>query len=110
MTFSQNAQPRRHPDFTKEPNQQPYQPYGGQRPQMYGMYPQYFFLREEIQFILSLGAWPPNATSGGQFRPQYPPQAGPQPWGQSPRPGQPQGANQWDQNRYPVNSQYGPVS
>ena len=43
MTLSQNAQPRRHPDFTKEPNQQPYQPYGGQRPQMYGMYQKYFF-------------------------------------------------------------------
>lgn len=55
------------------------------------------------------GGWPPNANSGGQYRAQYPPQGGPQQWGQGPRPGQPQGPNQWDQNRYPVNQQYGPV-
>lgn len=58
-----------------------------------------------------LGGWPPNPTSGGQYRPQYPPQSGPQQWAQGPRPGQPQGApNQWDQGRYPVNQQYAPVS
>lgn len=55
------------------------------------------------------GGWPPNA-SGAQYRPQYPPQTGPQQWAQGPRPGQPQGPNQWDQPRYPVNQQYGPVS
>lgn len=59
--------------------------------------------------FIFLGGWPPNANSGGQYRAQYPPQAGPQQWAQGPRPGQPQGPNQWDQNRYPVNQPYGPV-
>jgi hypothetical protein len=78
---------------------------------MYGMY--LVFLVFLIKIIINayfIGGWPPNASGGGQYRPQYPPQAGPQQWGQGPRPGQPQGPNQWDQNRYPVNSQYGPVS
>jgi len=52
-----------------------------------------------------LGGWPPN-NSGSQYR-QYPPQ-GPQQWSnQGPRPQPP---NQWDQPRYPVNQQYGPVN
>lgn len=59
-----------------------------------------------------IAGWPPNAgpNSGGQFRGQYPPGAPQQGW---PRPGQPpQGPNQmqWEQNRYPLNQQYGPVS
>lgn len=58
-----------------------------------------------VLFVI-LGGWPPN-NSGSQYR-QYPPQ-GPQQWppNQGPRPQPP---NQWaDQNRYPVNQQYGPV-
>ena len=52
-----------------------------------------------------LGGWPPN-NSGSQYR-QYPPQ-GPQQWSnQGPRPQPP---NQWEQPRYPVNQQYGPVN
>jgi hypothetical protein len=79
---------------------------------MYGMYFGFclFPLGQKVTLISFIGGWPPNASSGGQYRPQYPPQAGPQQWGQGPRPGQPQGPNQWDQNRYPVNQQYGPVS
>lgn len=69
------------------------------------------FRRNLSIFCLILGGWPPNAAGGGQFRPQYPQQGGPQQWAQGPRPGPPQGPpNQWDQNRYPVNQQYGPVS
>lgn len=60
------------------------------------------------------GGWP-GAPNAGQFRGQYPPQSGPQGWQQGPgvpRPGQgpPQGPQQWEQNRYPMNSQFGPVS
>lgn len=77
---------------------------------MYGMYcnqPQTDSIFSFYEYFL--GGWPPNA-SGAQYRPQYPPQTGPQQWAQGPRPGQPQGPNQWDQPRYPVNQQYGPVS
>ncbi|KAG5681564.1 hypothetical protein PVAND_010983 [Polypedilum vanderplanki] len=85
----ENAPPRRHPDFAKDPNQQPYSPYGAQRPQM------------------GYGGWPPN-NSGQQFR-QYAPQGPPNQWPNQ-GPPRPQGApNQWDQqNRYPINQQYGP--
>lgn len=59
------------------------------------------------------GGWP---NSPGQYRGQYPPQNAPQQWQGPQRPGGPpnQGpGNQWDQNRYPGNQQYGqhpPVS
>lgn len=58
-----------------------------------------------INFIT--GGWPPNSGNSQQYR-QYPPQ-GPQQW-QNQGPRLPQPPNQWDQNRYPPNQQYGPVS
>lgn len=78
---------------------------------MYGMYLSEYLLNKQIFTNENFtGGWPPNAGSSGQYRPQYPPQSGPQQWAQGPRPGQPQGPNQWDQSRYPVNQQYGPVN
>lgn len=62
--------------------------------------------------MLISGGW---QNSAGQYRGQYPPQSGPQPWnspgpGQRPPgppvPGQPgPGGGQWDQSRYPPNQQ-----
>ncbi|XP_073984826.1 trithorax group protein osa isoform X3 [Rhodnius prolixus] len=82
-------QPRRHPDFVKEP--QPYPPYNQQRPNMYP-------------------GWSNNNNSG--YRGQYPgagSPGGPQQWGQGPsRPGAPppppQTNNQWPPPQPPYQS------
>ncbi|KAJ9586897.1 hypothetical protein L9F63_019515, partial [Diploptera punctata] len=80
--------PRRHPDFAKD--QQPYPPYGQQRPSLYG--------------------WSNNSQYRGQFPNQGPVPQGPQQWNQGPpRPTGPpnsqQANNQWDQHRYPAGGQ-----
>lgn len=82
----QSPQPRRHPDFVKD--SQGYAGYN-QRPQMYG-------------------GW---QGSPGQYRGQYPPSPTPQAWCNSPRASGPppppnqQATAQWDQHRYPTQSQ-----
>ncbi|XP_037039675.1 trithorax group protein osa isoform X4 [Bradysia coprophila] len=83
-----SPQPRRHPDFAKEPQPYPPSPYG-QRPQVYGGWQ-------------SSAGGPPGQYNRGQ----YPPQPGPQQWnpGQRP-PGQP---GQWEHNRYPPQNQQQP--
>lgn len=64
--------------------------------------------------MVRLGGWPNAPNSGGQFRAQFPPQSAPQ-WPQGAQRGSVQGPpqgtpSQWEQNRYPMNQQYGPVS
>ncbi|KAJ6621055.1 Trithorax group protein osa, partial [Pseudolycoriella hygida] len=86
----QSPQPRRHPDFAKDPQPYPPSPYG-QRPQVYGGWQN------------SSGGGPPGQYNRGQ----YPPQPGPQQWntGQRPPGAQP---GQWEHNRYPPQNQQQP--